>query len=172
MSDVTIRNAVASDRRLVDAMLVATVNWHPGRPARAPADVLADPLCARYVEGWPRPDDVSVVAVADGTDVGAAWCRRFPARAPAYGFVDEDTPEVSIAVAEPYRSRGIGGALLRGLADAARSAGFAALSLSVEDGNPARRLYERVGFVEVDAGQGAAVMALALQDRAKNGAEP
>jgi GNAT superfamily N-acetyltransferase len=86
--------------------------------------------------------------------------------------VDEDTPEVSIAVAEPYRGRGIGAALLRGLAEAARSAGFAALSLSVEDGNPARRLYERVGFVEVDAGRGATVLALALGDPERNRAEP
>jgi GNAT superfamily N-acetyltransferase len=162
MDDVVMRRAVAGDRVVLDAMLVETVNWHPGRPARIAADVLGDPALVRYVEDWPRPDDFGVVAVSGGSDVGAAWCRRFAARAPGYGFVDEHTPEVSIAVAAPCRGLGIGTALLLGLTRAARRQGVGALSLSVERGNPARRLYERVGFGEVGGGRDAAVMLLDL----------
>ena len=44
---------------------------------------------------------------------------------------------------------GVGGTLLRALMDVARSEGFDALSLSVECGNPAVRLYERHGFVRL-----------------------
>jgi Acetyltransferase (GNAT) family len=39
-----------------------------------------------------------------------------------------------------------GGALLEALLERARAEGFGVLSLSVEDGNPVARLYERHGF--------------------------
>jgi hypothetical protein len=42
----------------------------------------------------------------------------------------------------------VGGALVRELRDAAKSQGYSALSLSVEKGNPALRLYERNSFVK------------------------
>ena len=49
-----------------------------------------------------------MVAVAgDGTVLGVAWVRLLR----GYGHVDDDTPELSIAVAEAHRGRGIGSAL-------------------------------------------------------------
>jgi ribosomal protein S18 acetylase RimI-like enzyme len=63
-----------------------------------------------------------------------------------YGFVDDATPVVAIAVDEFQRNRGIGRELLVGLADAARTDGAPALSLSVSRTNPALRLYERLGY--------------------------
>jgi ribosomal protein S18 acetylase RimI-like enzyme len=48
------------------------------------------------------------------------------------------------------RGQGVGSALLAGCVEQARDLGWRALSLSVEDGNPAARaLYERNGFVVV-----------------------
>ena len=68
---------------------------------------------------------------------------------PGYGFVNDQAPEVCLAVVPDHRGRGVGGALLRELRDAASSQGYSALSLSVEKGNPALRLYERNGFVKL-----------------------
>ena len=68
---------------------------------------------------------------------------------PGYGFVDSSTPEMGLAVVPDLRGRGAGGTLLRALMEVARSEGFDALSLSVECGNPAVRLYERRGFVRL-----------------------
>jgi ribosomal protein S18 acetylase RimI-like enzyme len=68
---------------------------------------------------------------------------------PAYGFVNDQTPEVALAVVPDRRGRGVGGALVRELRDAAKSQGYSALCLSVEKGNPALRLYERNGFVNL-----------------------
>ena len=52
-----------------------------------------------------------------------------------------------MAVVPDARGRGVGGALLSACLDHARSRGWRALSLSVEDGNTAARaLYERHGF--------------------------
>ena len=92
----------------------------------------------------------------------AAWWRTFPADDPAYGFVDEHTPEVTIAVEPGWRRRRVGHALLAALHDEARAAGLTQLSLSVERDNPARRLYDQLGYVEVGGHAGAPTMLLDL----------
>jgi GNAT superfamily N-acetyltransferase len=65
---------------------------------------------------------------------------------PGYGFIDAHTPEITIAVVPSWRGRGVGRRLLEALIAAARDDGHGALSLSVEEGNDARRLYKSVGF--------------------------
>jgi len=49
-----------------------------------------------------------------------------------------------------HRGVGTGTVLMRAIVEQARHLGFTALSLSVEDHNPALRLYERAGFRKVD----------------------
>ncbi|HEX6422024.1 MAG TPA: GNAT family N-acetyltransferase [Acidimicrobiales bacterium] len=113
-----------------------------------PDELRAVPELARYVEGWGRPDDLGVVALAGPPGeaaVGAAWARLLTGDTPGYGYVDDDTPEVAIAVAPGRRAGGTGGRLLSALVAAARPR-FPGLCLSVRSGNPARRLYEQAGF--------------------------
>ena len=57
---------------------------------------------------------------------------------------------------------GIGDELLQELIAKARAAGYERLSLSVEPGNPARKLYERHGFSVVDEGAEAWTMVASL----------
>ncbi len=105
------------------------------------------PHVRRYLDGWGRPGDAGVIAVSeDGQPLGAAWYRLFPAEAPGWGFVAADVPELSIGVTAAARGRGVGRELLDALLKLAREQGYRALSLSVDRQNPARRLYERVGF--------------------------
>ena len=88
-------------------------------------------------EAWGRPGDTAVIALDDGFPVGAAWYRLFPADEPGYGYVDEQTPELAIAVVPSKRGHGIGDALLR-RCSTARGRRATGLSLSVERENPAR----------------------------------
>jgi GNAT superfamily N-acetyltransferase len=131
-------------------MLLEAFNWD-GRPRFTREALLGDPRNAHYVTGWPRAGDFGVVAEdpAGGTPVGAAWARLFPADDRGYGFVAPDVPEVSMAVAAAWRGRGVGRALLRALIGRAAATGVDRLSLSVEDGNPAVRLYTSLGFTPV-----------------------
>jgi GNAT superfamily N-acetyltransferase len=55
-------------------------------------------------------------------------------------------------VAAPWRGRGIGRALLRDVANRARSAGIGQMSLSVERQNLAHGLYLAEGYKIVDSG--------------------
>lgn len=144
-----VRQSSEEDLDFLWEMLYEAVHWDPDRPGSKPPreEVLSWPGIGHYLEGWGRPEDFAVVALGhDGRRVGAAWYRLMPPEDPGYGFVDASTPEVGVAVVPEVRGRGVGTTLLRALLSAARSRGFDALSLSVERGNPAVRLYERHGF--------------------------
>ena len=77
-----------------------------------------------YVKAWGRPGDAAVIALEDGFPVGAAWFRLFRESAPGYGFVDEHTPELAIAVVPNARGKGVGGELLDALLARAREDGL------------------------------------------------
>ena len=152
MNDATpyeIRAYRPEDREFLRDMSYEAAFWRPGVPRPPRDEALSSPDLARYIEGWGRPGDAAIVAAdrASGEVVGAAWYRLLTEDAPGYGFVAPEVPELGMAVAEPFRGRGVGRALLVALLERARAEGFGALSLSVEDGNDsAARLYERHGF--------------------------
>lgn len=144
---VTLRAGRADDLLFLADMGFEAAAVSPEVRAMGKAAALAVPAIAKYLDGWGRAGDAAVVAVDDaGRRLGAAWYRLFPAAAPGYGYIASDVPELSIGVAAAARGRGIGRALLEALLETARREGYRALSLSVDRHNPARRLYERVGF--------------------------
>ncbi|HWQ01724.1 MAG TPA: GNAT family N-acetyltransferase [Gaiellaceae bacterium] len=122
----------------------------------------ADVPLERYVAGWGRPGDTALVAIDEFQPVGVAWYRLFPEDEPGYGFVDEDTPELTIAIVPSRRGKGLGEQLLAALLDEARAQGRSEISLSVEPDNPAIRLYEQHGFARVGERAGALVMRATL----------
>jgi ribosomal protein S18 acetylase RimI-like enzyme len=146
---VNIRPATANDVAFLKKMLYEAARWNPDWPREPIEEVLADPVLVRYHQGWGREGDGGVVAELEGEPVGAAWYRRFTAEAPGYGFMDEKTPELSIAVAPLHRRKGIGEALLRACMVQAREEGFQSLSLSVTVHNRSRMMYQRAGFEKV-----------------------
>jgi ribosomal protein S18 acetylase RimI-like enzyme len=149
VNDVRFRPARAQDFTFLATMLGEAAVWRPDKPTPTGDEVLADPRYAMYLTGWPRPGDYGLVAEQDGR-LGAAWYRTYTEAGHGYGFVAEDVPELSIAVIASRRHEGIGRRLLVDLIEAGETQGYRALSLSVNDGNPARRLYESVGFVYVE----------------------
>ena len=84
----------------------------------------ADVPLERYVAGWGRPGDEALVAIDEFQPVGAAWYRLFEQDEPGYGFVDEETPELTIAIVPSRRGRGLGEQLLSALLERARAAGL------------------------------------------------
>lgn len=135
------------------------VIFQPEEGKRLPRTVIRQPELWRYIEGFGgRPGDCGMAAVIDGTVVGAAWSR--PMR--GYGYVDDGTPELAVALYPGYRGRGIGGRLLRALFAELRDRGFRSVSLSVQHANPAYALYRRLGFVEVRAMPDESIMTLRL----------
>ena len=130
-------------------MLYEAAAWNPDWPRERMIAALADPMLERYHSDWGREGDAGVIAELDREPVGAAWYRLFTAEQPGYGFVDEKTPELGIAVVPLHRRKGIGHTLLRALMVQAREDGYQALSLSVAVHNRSRMMYERAGFEQV-----------------------
>ncbi|HLJ68665.1 MAG TPA: GNAT family N-acetyltransferase [Chloroflexota bacterium] len=159
---IAIRPALPTDYDFLRLVLVEAAFWRQDGPRPPVDEALARPGLARYLDGWGRPGDSGVVAEADATPVGAAWYRLFDSAEPGYGFVAPEIPELTVAVLREWRGRGAGTALLQALIERCRIEGRPALSLSVEWGNPARRLYERLGFLRCGEAGGSWTMRLDL----------
>ena len=129
--------------------LYEAVAWNPERVLPPFELAIEHPELARYHARWGRPGDLGVVAENGGDVVGVALCRLFTEVDHGHGYVDDETPELAVAVAEGRRGGGIGTHLMEELAEAARRVGFERLSLSVDTDNPAPRLYERLGCREI-----------------------
>ncbi len=101
----------------------------------------------RYVRNWGRPGDAGVIAMDGPHAYGAAWYRLFTPDEPGFGFVDEKTPELTIAVVPSRRGKGAGREMLQALLDRARESGYQAVSLSTD----AQQIewYEGFGFETV-----------------------
>ncbi|MGZ8637488.1 MAG: N-acetyltransferase family protein [Actinomycetota bacterium] len=143
------RPAGPDDVQFLKKMLYEAAAWNSDWPRARTIEALAHPMLERYHRDWGRPGDAGVMAELDREPVGAAWYRLFTEAEPGFGFVDEKTPELGIAVVPLHRRKGIGETLLRALMFQAREEGFQALSLSVAAHNRSRMMYERVGFEKV-----------------------
>jgi GNAT superfamily N-acetyltransferase len=159
---VTIRPAGVDDVGFLHRMLYEAAAWNPDWPREQVIDTLADPILERYHIGWGRPGDAGVIAELEGEPIGAAWYRLFTAADPGFGFVDERSPELGIAVGPLHRRTGVGTALLEALIERARTEGYPTLSLSVAPSNRSRMMYERAGFERVGENHGAWTMRLDL----------
>jgi ribosomal protein S18 acetylase RimI-like enzyme len=146
-----IRRGSHADVAFMRSMLAHAYHW---RVAGFDTDI---PL-TRYVENWGRAGDLALIAMESGHSIGAAWLRTFPPSAPGYGFVDERTPELTIAVVPSRRRHGVGQELLDALVEKATAEGYPAVSLSVERDSPAVSFYERNGFERAGERDGALTM--------------
>jgi ribosomal protein S18 acetylase RimI-like enzyme len=111
-----------------------------------PYELIYDPEIFVYVDGFgTKPGDYGVVAWVQGKAVGAAWTRIIP----AYGHIDDKTPELAISLLPEYRGCGIGTAMMERLFGLLKKHGHKQTSLNVQKDNPAVRFYERLGYKTV-----------------------
>jgi GNAT superfamily N-acetyltransferase len=158
VTGTSLRALQPSDGLLLRIATWLDVNWCGERITLAQVD--ADPQLAEYCRF--RPGDFGLVSAVGDRETGVVWVKHFPPDRPGYGFVRPGVPELSVCVLPGYRGAGTGEALLRAAVAEARRRSIEALSLSVEDGNPSRRLYERLGFVPVPSARSPGTLALAV----------
>ena len=142
---LVIRPIEAADYPLLEEFLYYTT-FVPANTAAPPREIVKQPDTAVYIDGFGNNLDFGFVAELDGIVVGIAWSRLIQ----AYGYVDDDTPELVVALLPEYRNQGIGTQLLTQFLHELNQHGFERVSLSVERGNPAIHLYERLGFKELN----------------------
>jgi GNAT superfamily N-acetyltransferase len=156
-----IRDATARDRPFLIEMLVEAANWTGDRRIDREA-VLGRPDLSRYISNWPASQEIGAIAATAKLAVGACWLRFFASEGPGCGYVSDEVPELSLAVAPAWRGQGVGRLLLGRIADRAVATGLTRISLSVEIANPAHHLYESEGYVIVERGPDADTMMVTL----------
>ncbi len=113
-------------------------------------DVLQTPDLAKYVQNWGRKSDRAFIASNAQTPIGAAWYRLFNADNPGYGYINDRTPELAIALLPHSRNKGIGKSLLTHLLEQAKADGYEQICLSCDPKNDnALHLYQKLGFEKV-----------------------
>lgn len=137
--DYIIRPATAEDEPTVWQML------HYASDEPSVESVRKQPELACYALNWGRIGDLGCIAEKDKLPIGMAWLRLWLAENKGYGYVNDEIPELAIAVLPDFRGQGIGTDLLMQVLEMAK-ARFPGVSLSVRANNPVLTLYERVGF--------------------------
>ena len=164
MPEIDLRPLTLSDQPFLWEMLYLAPYVPPGKPP-FPRSILDDPDIARYVQGWGRTGDWGLLASDGEAPTGAIWLRQWSGEEKGYGYVNPQFPEVSIALLPEYRNKGLGRRMFEKVIETAQTI-HPGLSLSVAEGSPARRLYERMGFHTVGKVMDSLVMLLEWNNNA------
>ncbi|HEX8141289.1 MAG TPA: GNAT family N-acetyltransferase [Pyrinomonadaceae bacterium] len=144
-NECEIRPLTQSDQPFLWEMLYQSL-YVPEDRAPFERSILDHPDIARYVNDWGRENDSGFVALDENNrPIGAIWLRLLTGKDKGFGYVDDKTPELGMAVLAEYRGQGIGTRLLSRLVESAGDF-HEHISLSVARGNPALHLYQRLGF--------------------------
>jgi GNAT superfamily N-acetyltransferase len=135
-----LRPVGSHDVRFLRDMLRHAYHWRLSEDTERPV--------YRYVANWGRRGDAGVIALDGPHAYGAAWYRLFTKDEPGFGFVDEATPELTVAVVPSRRGKGAGAELLKALLERARTDGYTQVSLSAPEDRT--RFYEAYGFEVVE----------------------
>lgn len=154
--NISFLDKVENEQQVLEKFLYLAIFVSPGENPPDPR-IIEEPELACYISQWGAPDDHALFAIDGDKVVGACWTRCFPESAPGYGTLSSAIPEISIAVLPDYRGKGIGSELMDRLLQKI-SNDYEAVSLSVSADNPAKRLYERLGFSTVSAKEGTLIM--------------
>lgn len=119
--------------------------------ATSPEAARHDPHLNIYVRDWGRRGDCGVISYdpQSSRKLGAAWVRLITGDKSYYGYYDDVTPELAIAVSPEVTGQGVGSALLSHLIGMVKGE-VPAIVLTVRNDNPAKKLYERSGFIVVE----------------------
>ncbi|WP_391115829.1 GNAT family N-acetyltransferase [Psychrobacillus sp. L3] len=145
-----IRYIIENEKSFLMEMLYESI--HIELEKKPPLDELlyTDEL-KKYHQNWGRKGDKALVAIDNaGTLVGAVWYRLFSSEERGYGYVNDNTPELGIAIKKEVRGKGLGTQLMYSIIEEAKNNSFNAISLSVDgDNTNAINLYRSLGFEEV-----------------------
>jgi ribosomal protein S18 acetylase RimI-like enzyme len=110
-----------------------------------------NPDLIKYAKDWGRETDMGFIALEPHSHraIGAAWVRLLLGEDKTFSYINDFIPELAIAVVPDYIGKGVGALLLTHLLEAAKKV-YPAVVLSVRSTNPARHLYERLGFVIIE----------------------
>jgi RimJ/RimL family protein N-acetyltransferase len=151
MNHYRCRIGTINDLPFLKEMLCEAILWNQPENKPSLEELLSRPDLAKILADWgDRKGDLSIVAIdEDHHPVGAVWYRFWARNDHSFGFVDEDVPELGIAIGKECRGKGLGTLLMKKIIDHTRRIGINKMSLSVSPLNVALKLYQKLGFYKV-----------------------
>ncbi len=139
---MTIREMQRAEYPLLESFLYEAI-FIPNGVEPPPKSIIYRPELQVYVsEFGKKKHDIAFVAEIDGKIVGAVWVRIMNDS----GHVDDNTPSFAISLYKEYRGKGIGTELMKEMLDTLKARGYERASLSVQKGNYAAKMYQKLGF--------------------------
>ncbi len=143
--DLKIREMMAAETPFLEEMLFQAI-FTPKGKTPPEKSIIFEPFLHHYIEDFGKKNDVALIAEMENKLIGAIWLRLFAEDKKGYGFVDNHTPELSMAVDFLHRNGGIGAILLKEMLEKSKNLGYKQVSLSVDKRNFAYQLYLKFGF--------------------------
>ena len=142
MGKIQVREITKTEYPVLEDFLYNAV-YIPEGEESPPHEIIFEPEIFVYIKDFgTQPGDLGIVAEQNDQIIGAAWTRIIP----AYGHIDNCTPELAISMLPEFRGYGIGTKLMKKLFELLRQNGYTRTSLSVQKDNPAARFYQRLGY--------------------------
>jgi ribosomal protein S18 acetylase RimI-like enzyme len=155
--DLITREMTAGEAPFLETMLYQAI-YTPEGSKPPEKTIIFEPILHHYIKDFGGKDDICMVAQIHDTLIGAVWSRLFSNDERGYGFVDIDTPEISMAIEVQHRNSGVGAVLLYDFLGKLCERGYKQASLSVDLRNYAFPFYRKMGFEIVRAEGNTAVM--------------
>ena len=114
--------------------------------------VKINPDLARYVINWGREGDEGIIILKANNPVGAVWIRLWTEFNKGYGYINNEVPEIVIAVVPNERGKSLGTLMLTKFLNQLNST-YDTVSMSVRSDNPAVKLYKRNRFIKVEGSE-------------------
>ena len=144
---LTIKEIVIYTYPFLEQFLYEAIYVHEGStfPDKS---IIFQPNLYCYIKDFGRKHDLGFIIETDEKPVGAIWTRLFAEEQKGYGFVDNETPELSMAINPDFRNQGFGTQLLEKMFLKLQDSRYKKVSLSVDKRNFAYQLYLKFGFQE------------------------
>ncbi|MFO7867895.1 MAG: GNAT family N-acetyltransferase [Bacteroidales bacterium] len=153
IADIEIREIKQTEFSFLKEMLYQAI-FVADEKVVLPREIIEQPDLKKYIHDFGQNGDYCLVAEQNKKLIGAIWIRYIN----GYGFVDNDTPELSMAVLRGHRGKGIGEQLLMEMIDRLKNSRIKQISLSVDKDNFAHKFYKRHGFVDCFASEKSIIM--------------
>jgi ribosomal protein S18 acetylase RimI-like enzyme len=140
-----IRPIALTDELFLWQMLYEAAHLHA--EDKTLEDAKNHPELVKYVKNWGQQGDFGLISTlaSNHQPIGAAWLRLLTGENQGYGYIDDETPELAIAILPEYRNQGVGTELLRNLITISQTM-YRGICLSIRMDNPAFNLYKKLGW--------------------------
>ena len=143
----TIREIKRNDFPFLDDFLYLAI-YVPEGNLQPEKSIIFQPELYHYVEDFGNIHDLGFVIESDKNLIDVIWTRLFRENQKGYDFLDNETPELSMAINPEFRNQGFGTQLLEKMFEKLQKSGYKKVSLSVDKRNFAYQLYQKFGFQE------------------------